>query len=113
MATHTTTLNMKQKNLIEISEETLTALVIVRQKNGQIDFAAAKGHPHLFEMMTMLFGVFTSMVKSLDQIQVGNDNGGEKVRSMFKEHSLEECREILATTTNVFYALAKEDMDNE
>jgi len=104
---------MKQKNLIEIAEETLTALVIVRQKNGNMDFAVAKGHPHLLEIMTMLFGTFTSMVKTLDKMEIEGENAGDKIRSLLQDHSLEECRDALATITNVFYALAKEDMDNE
>lgn len=106
-------INMKHKNLIEISDDMLTALVLVHKKNRQVDFAVAKGEPHLLEMMTLLFGVFTAMVKSLDNIEVDGHNGGQKVREMFRHHSLEDCREILAMTSTVFQQLAKKDKGNE
>lgn len=104
---------MKQKNLIEISEETLTALVVVRQKNGQVDFAVCKGNPNPLEQMTLLFGVFTAMVKSLDNIKFQGLIGSHQVREMFKHHSLEECREIFAISTNVLDVMKEEEKSNE
>lgn len=109
MATRTTTLNMKTKNIVEISDDMKTALFLVRKENGQVDFAIAKGEPHLFEMMTMTFGIFVSMVKSLDNLE----NAGELVRNLVKESSLEEARQAMGRMTDLFYELSKEGQDHE
>lgn len=83
---------MKQKHLVEIPEDVVTAVMITRHEDGRIGLVLPKGDPNFMEVLTLTFGVFVSV------IQGGEEDGIDelaRLREYINTHSLEEAREKL------------------
>lgn len=83
---------MKQKHLVEIPKDVVTAVMITRHEDGRIGIVTPKGDPGMMEVMTLTFGVFVGVV------QGGEQQGISELmllREYINNHSLEEARETL------------------
>lgn len=99
---------MKQKHLVEIPEDVVTAVMITRHEDGRIGIVTPKGDPGMMEVLTLTFGVFVGVV------QGGEQNGISELmllREYINAHSLEEAREKLVQMTIVTKKM--EAQDNE
>lgn len=99
---------MKQKHLVEIPEDVVTAVMITRHVDGRIGIVTPKGDPGMMEVMTLTFGVFVGVV------QGGEQEGISELmllREYINNHSLEEAREKLVQMTIVTKKM--EAQDNE
>ncbi len=84
----------------------MTAVTIVRQKNGQVGLVSAKGEPGMMEVMALAFGVFVSFMQ-------GAEEQGIKemvlVREAFADSSLEAILDQLVKIA----VLVEQDMKGE
>jgi hypothetical protein len=96
----------KQRHLVEIPEEVITAVTIVRQTDGQVGVITSKGHPGMMEVMTLTFGVFCSFLKGAEEQGV---NEMSLIRESFSDFTLEEILEQLVKIA----VLVEQDMKGE
>lgn len=99
---------MKQKHLVEIPEDVVTAVMITRHADGKIGIVIPKGDPGMMEVMTLTFGVFVGV------LQGGEQNGISELmllREYINNNSLEETREKLVQMA--IAATKMEAQDNE
>jgi hypothetical protein len=94
----------KQRHLVEIGEDVVSAVLVTRHEDGKIGLATPKGDVGVMEIMALTYGVFVSVLQ-------GGERQGVKelslIRDAIKLMSLEEVREKLVEIT----ILVKADME--
>jgi hypothetical protein len=96
----------KQRHLVEIPEDVVTAVTIVRQKNGQVGLVSAKGEPGMMEVMALTFGVFVSFMQGAEEQGI---NEMVLIRQAFADSSLERILDQLVKIA----VLVQQDMKGE
>jgi len=89
------------KNIIEIPQNTKTAVIILRSITNDIVCAPVHGQPSELEVLTLLLGNFiTALSKMENRADAENDHDDvvllEEVRQSFRKMELEEIRSCLA-----------------
>ncbi len=96
----------KQRHLVEIPEDAVTAITIVRQKDGQVGLISPKGEPGMMEVIALTFGVFVAFMQGAEQQGIKEM---VLVREAFADSSLEAILDQLVKIA----VLVEQDMKGE
>jgi hypothetical protein len=96
----------KQRHLVEIPEEVITAVTIIRQTDGKVGVISSKGDPGIMEVTALAFGVFCASIQGAEDAGVSEM---ALVREAFKTSTLEE---ILGHLVKIA-VLVEQDMKGE
>ena len=96
----------KQRHLVEIPEDVVTAVTIVRQKDGQVGVITSKGEPGMMEVMALAFGVFVSFMQ-------GAEEQGIKEMVLIREAFADSSLEAILDQIVRIAVLVQQDMKGE